>query len=181
MLPTTPYPLALYKKELGVRREANCGYYHLVNVAKDHPIYNGLAETPMICEVYKRGVRKQLISRPVEVCLHNAVDWMMDMVGVQVYDILDQMSGSVAASVCMELLIDGDDFAGLPASAPADHDVRMDIYANLIARFAVAYAPRRSKEAMEMLTSRCQVPYRAHVKSIEVHNHLAPMMASRIQ
>jgi hypothetical protein len=181
MLPTRPYPLSLYKRELLIRRAANCGFYHLFNVPTKHPIYDGLSDTPMVQEVYKRGIRKRVIGRAADITLHHAVDWMLDLVGTPIYRILDELGQEIAATLAMEMLIDGDDFTGLPAGTSEEYDIRMDIYGNLIARFAVAYAPQQSARAMEMLTQRCQVPYQAHLKSIHIHNLLAPVMARRIQ
>lgn len=179
MLPTEPYGTTDYVKDLEIHRLGNRGFTHLFDIDAAHPIYTGLADTPMIREIHRRATKRGIISTQCDTCLHNAVDMMMNIVGQEVYQILDTIDSVVAATMAIEMLCEGklSDHPQTTEYVP----MREVMYANLLARFARAVAPSTSTPVMLDLVNRCQAPYNAQLRALNTYNALLANAPQSIQ
>ena len=179
MLPTEPYGLEDYSRDLEHHLDGTRGFTHLYDIDNGHPIYTGLADTPMIKQIYRRAQRRGILRMECTSCLHNAVDMLMAIVGREIYQTLDNIDQVAAATIAVEMMCEGK-LSELPQ---ADNYIPMReiVYGNLLAKFARATAPANSNVAIMDLVNRCQAPYSAHLKALDIYNRLSENSPVSIQ
>ncbi len=171
MLPTTPYTVAMFRDELTKSRDHRKGYKHLYDLDATHPIYNGLDKSPVIMAIHEAASKAGFVRAECAPCLHASIDLLIDIIGRNIYQILNQIDPIALSTVAMSFYCDRSLLERLEENDP-NMPVREVMYANTLARFSREVAPSQAGKNLIHLLNLCQAPYSAHQRAIAVFNVL---------